>query len=187
MTSQNRGAASILLSPLLLSVECALLEQSHVPAMLKVHWWRHCRLFQMGCNEGCLWGWFSFVNLVGKLVTQLCWLLSFNASVSFLFVVAVLVVLVDNPAQLLLVVDECRTRRHFIFLQSLGEWDFSFLSWLFLFYVAKKGIAFVVHPWGMLALWFRLLTLDSAVHLVVHHNFWKTLVPESDALLVLIT
>ncbi len=38
MTSQNRGAASILLSPLLLSVECALLEQSHVPAMLKVHW-----------------------------------------------------------------------------------------------------------------------------------------------------
>jgi hypothetical protein len=38
MTSQNRGAASILLSPLLLSVECTLLEQSHVPAMLKVHW-----------------------------------------------------------------------------------------------------------------------------------------------------
>lgn len=70
----------------------------------------------MGCNEGCLWGWFSFFNLVGKLVTQLCWLLSFNAEGSFLFVVAVLVVLVDNPAQLLLVVNECRTRRHFIFL-----------------------------------------------------------------------
>jgi hypothetical protein len=63
-----------------------------------------------------------------KLVTQLCWLLSFNAAGSFLFVVAVLVVLVDNPAQLFLVVHECRTRRHFIFLHSLDECDFGLLS-----------------------------------------------------------